>query len=135
MAGNGASGFMEGLMQGAMVGDRLANRVAQFRSGRRMGKLQDQIDAGAFDPKNFGGDSAAAQKALQIATRQAQAPVSNRGLDNEYGSDQYDRLMQLQQLRANQQGGAMMNKGDLAGGMETAGASSAALGDLQSSLQ
>lgn len=135
MAGNGASGFMDGLMQGALVGDRLANRVAQFRSGRRMGKLQDQIDAGAFDPKNFGGDSAAAQKALQIAVRQAQAPVSNRGLDTEFGSDQYDRLTQLQQLRANQQGGALMNAGNLAGGMDLAGRESAALGNLPAALQ
>ena len=135
MAGNGASGFMEGLMQGALVGDRLANRVAQFRSGRRMGKLQDRIDAGEFDAKNFGGDSAAAQQALQVATREAQAPLSNRGLDTEYGTDQYDRLMQLQQLRANQRGGAMMNKGDMAGGMETSGRESAALGNLPAALQ
>lgn len=135
MAGNGASGFMDGLMRGALVGDRLANRVAQFRSGRRMGKLQDRIDAGEFEADKFGGDSAAAQKALQIATREAQAPVSNRGLDTEFGSGQYDRLTQLQQLRANQQGGALFNRGDLAGGMDLAGRESAALGNLPAALQ
>lgn len=135
MSGYGANGFMSGLMQGAMVGDQLANRVAQFRSGRRMGKLQDRIDAGEFDPKNYGGDSAAAQQALQVATREAQAPLSNRGLDTEYGSDQYDRLTQLQQMRANQRAGAMFNKGDLAGGMDTAGRESAVLGNLPNALQ
>lgn len=131
----GLNGLMQGIMQGMPYGIDLGDRIAAMRSNNRMQDVQDQIDSGQFAPANFNGDSAAAQQALQTAVRNAQAPLSSRGQDQSYGDQQYQRLLGLQQLRGDQQAGAQMNTGDIAGGAAMAGNTSAALGNLGQGLQ
>lgn len=133
---NGLSGFVNGVIQGMPVGQQLGDAIAVRRSANRMSDIQDQLDAGAFDPANFGGDSAAAQQALQSAVRNAQQPSSQRGVGpNDYGDSQYSRLLREQQLRGDQQGGAMMNGGDLAGGLMKSSQTAASLGNLPGAMQ
>ena len=139
MAQNGLSGFVDGIIKGIQPGLVIGDAIATRRSAGRMQELQDRIDAGEFDKTGAGtpyADSAAAQLALQEAARRAQAPMSSRGLDRgQYGDDQYARLLKQQQLRGDQRGGAQINAGDLAGGLQTSGRESAALGNIPGAMQ
>jgi hypothetical protein len=141
MAGNGASGFMEGFIQGMPAGNMLANRIAQARSDSRMQAVQDAIDAGKYT------NDAAGQAQLQADLRNAQAPLSNRGMDDSYGEDQYSRLLGLQKLRAAQQAGSSVPASapgadgasslppDYSGALSGYATNLRGLGDLQRGMQ
>jgi hypothetical protein len=130
MSGYGANGFMQGFMEGIGPGQQLADAVAQRRAASRMNAVQDQIDSGQLDPK-----TAAGQQAIQTAIRNAQQPLSDRGLDPTYGGAQYDRLRGQGVLRANQQAGDQANAGDLSGGLQTSAKGMFAAGDIAGGVQ
>jgi len=84
---------MTGLLQGVAAGKVLGDRFAMSRSNSRMQAVQDAIDAGKYT------NDAAGQAQLQTDLRNAQAPLSNRGMDDTYGEDQYSRLLDLEAPR------------------------------------
>ncbi len=127
---NGASGFTQGLMAGMPYGQMLGNAIAQRRSAGRISDLQDQIDSGQLDP-----NTAAGQLAIQQATRAAQQPLAERGLDTSYGDEQYNRLAQQGILRSAQAGGQQIKDGDVSGGLTTQAGGLLSAGQIDRGVQ
>jgi hypothetical protein len=129
------TGLGSAILQGMTAGNMLGDRIANLRSNNRMQDLQDQINSGAFNADKFGGDQGAAQQALYNATRQAQEPLSARGLDDSYGTGQYDRMAALMALRQRQSGASQIDQGNVAQGVRTGAMGSAIQGDIPGALQ
>lgn len=135
------NGFLEGFLAGMPAGQQLGDKFARSRSARRMQAVQDAYDAGKYDAKAFGGDAAAGQAQLMTDLRDAQAPLSSRGLDDTYGEGQYDRLLQLSKLRAAQQAGSSVSPGaggvgpDYSGALSSNATALRGLGDLSGAMQ
>lgn len=99
---SGIQGLAQGIMAGVEPGMVIGDRIAALRANNRMQDIQDKLSNGAYtnDP--------AGQQQLQDDIRQAQAPLSARGLDNTYGGAQQSRIMGLQSLRGDQQAAALV---------------------------
>jgi hypothetical protein len=139
---SGIQGLAEGIMAGIDPGIKLGDRIAALRANNRMQAIQDKLSNGDYS------NDAAGQQQLQDDIRAAQAPLTARGLDTSYGSDQLQRVMGLESLRASQQAGGMVDYGS--GGSGASGSSGApnyapalnflsqqqaGLGDLGGSMQ
>lgn len=107
---SGIEGLAQGIMAGVAPGIAIGDRIAALRANNRMQDVQDKLSSGAYT------NDAAGQKQLQDDLRQAQAPLSSRGLDPSYGSNQLTRVMQLQNLRGDQQAGDLVTPGSSGGG-------------------
>jgi hypothetical protein len=134
---SGIQGLAEGIMAGVQPGMIIGDRIAALRANNRMQAIQDKLSSGAYS------NDAAGQQQLQDDIRAAQAPLSSRGLDNSYGSDQLGRVMQLQQLRGNQQAGDLVTPGDSSTGgapnyapaLQAAARTQRMLGNLPGAMQ
>lgn len=129
------TGLGSAILQGMTAGQLLGDRIAALRANNRMQDLQNDVSSGKYNASAYGGDDAAAQQALQDATRVAQDPLSARGLDQSYGSGQYGRIQDLMNLRAQQQGSDMVNAGDVAGGARRSAVGSAIMGNMPGAIQ